>query len=408
MKYTSLLMYSFLFSCVAYSFILPAADNNGDYNEVTDAYQNMMPRMVRVMGGAADARLKKYKAAHEAWRVAESMKKSIAEAETALSEARSSNKSEEEVQRLEMAYDLLKETRDQMLISIPSLIKGKGSEVGLAFAMGIAEKNAALIQEIPTSSQWGGIKVGIMYTIGKFVGKKLEDSIHQGLGQAWDTIVGGFLHMCAARIVGLWNFVFHQGKRPFSVKELELWKKDILQGVLQDLAKNAGQSYQAQAKGREAHLRMMHSPDATQETVMEIDVLWKTVSRGYIQDIDRVIKGIEYRKKYYTGTRQELSFDAEESEVVAQATRLQDSLRILKEHIIESSDSLKEVVQGERSIFIAQLTKDINHRFTILKEVMASYHGLSFDKADAYGAGKPTKQPFKESPFANPYAMGGF
>jgi len=261
--------------------------------------------------------------------------------------------------------------------SMASMAEGSGA--GFAIATGMAGTDAWILRELEIDSPLQGIGYGLLFKGSKAIGDKIEETVKNEVGGAWDTVVGGSLRSFKHGVQWIWNLLFHGGYQPFNVNELELWKREILSVVLEGLDKRAQQSEKQQCSGRDARLRSIldtDKPEGAEASLFgdERDPVWELIARGHANDLERIAQRIELHKPYYGPSR---FAESEEGTIIALAERLQEVLLLLEEHIILPARSLRDLASGDMKLHMPHLIKEVEHRFTLLTDAVCFYHGIT-------------------------------
>lgn len=246
------------------------------------------------------------------------------------------------------------------------------------------EKGFLIFRDIEPESVMQGLVAGGVYRLAEVAGRKLEQTIETELGSIWDTVIGGGFRAVKENVQNGWYWLFHGGDRPFSAHQIETWKREVLQVVLEGLEKRARDAQKEQSAGRDARMRSLfdaagQGDDGHVEELAQItDPTWEAIAQGYAKDLDRLVQRIEAFKPFYapkSDEQERRQHASEKSDIMALASRLQETLILIKEHILLPSGSLKDLAAGDTKLFLPQLYKDIERRFDLLIDVVNSYHG---------------------------------
>lgn len=266
-----------------------------------------------------------------------------------------------------------------------ALSKGGGydSTIGMAAVRGLVGRDGWFIfQDLKPQSLTEGLAAGATYRLMNVVGNKLQQTIEREGGELWDSVIGGGAKAIKNGLLSAWYWLMHGNARPFTVTRLERWKQEVLKVVLDGLAKAAIDSQKNMSKGREAKMReMFDAPNADHQSAAQksnADPTWQAIAQGYAQDLERLARRIEAHKAFYGAVDdadEQRIYMSERCDILAIATRLQETLRLIKDHIFEPSGSLQDLAAGDHKLLLPQLYKDIEQRFDLLIKIIIEYHG---------------------------------
>lgn len=277
----------------------------------------------------------------------------------------------------------LKELKKQEKHYEEIVAKGGGydSTIGMAAVRGLVGRDGWFIfNDLKPQSLAEGLMAGATYRFMNVIGNKLQQTIEREGGEIWDSIIGGGAKALKNGLLNGWYWLMHGNSRPFTVTRLQRWKQEVLKVVLDGLAKAAIDSQKNMSKGRDAKMREMFdgAGDPNAAPVNNSDPTWQAIASGYSQDLERLARRIEAHKAFYGASDdadEQRIYMSERCDILALATRLQETLRLVKDHIFEPSGSLQDLAAGDQKLLLPQLYKDIEQRFDLLIKVITEYHG---------------------------------
>lgn len=272
--------------------------------------------------------------------------------------------------------------------AINSSRNGSGSNLnatGMAAMHALAgEKAGPLIFRANPKNWQEGVKAGLLFRGLAPIGDKISETVQQEVGDLWQAVVGGLLRNMKEGILNGWYWVFNGGAKPFVVAQLKRWKTEVLSVVLNDLDRNAKDSQREATTGRTAQMRSLfdasgeQDPHAVADMAREKDPVWMRIVDGYGRDLERLARRLEVHKVYYAPQDQEDEDNFAHSErfdIIQLTNRVQETLRLLKDHILLPSGTLKELAEGETRYFLPQLRSELEQRFELLIASVQDYHG---------------------------------
>jgi hypothetical protein len=275
------------------------------------------------------------------------------------------------------------------------------------------EKAGALIFRANPKNAQEGVKAGLLFRGLAPIGDKISETVQQEVGDLWVAVVGGLLRNVKESILYSWYWLFNGGAKPYVVPQLERWKKEVLSVVLNDLDRNAKESQRESTTGRNAQMRSLfdasgeQDPNAVAEMAREKDPVWQRIVDGYARDLERLAGRLEYHKIYYApqDAEDEQTFPhTERYDIIQLSVRLQETLRLLKDHVLLPTGTLKELAEGETRYFLPQLRVELENRFDLLIASVQDYHGGSHQtlsgrqKSSAASSGAPATRAPRPAP----------
>ena len=208
-----------------------------------------------------------------------------------------------------------------------------------------------------------------------------------------NTLVGGSMRAFKDSVKSVYYWLFHGCDRPYKPELLERWKAEVLQVVLEGLEKRARESQKEQSSGRNARMRALldatgsaASEKEISDLARETDPVWQRIAQGYAHDLERLALRIEAYKPFYapkSDEEEQRFYISEKADIIALSTRLQETLRLIKNYILVPSGTLKDLAEGDMKLFLQQLAKELKERFDLLIKAVRIYHGLGSSKSSS-------------------------
>ncbi len=240
------------------------------------------------------------------------------------------------------------------------------------------------------------IALAFSYEVLSNLRKPMEKRLERSGEAIWGVIETPFIVVYnAAR--ELWYDLFHKGRRPFNIQSVMSLRDETLEAMLNGLGAASEECMRKGPKGRDTVHRnvmdaLMTDDERIEETVVARDRLWTRLVEGYSGDIDRISFKLEQHKRYYAEIAAHNSFGLEQ-DIVNLTTRVQESLILIKEEVLQPALSLKDVASGDNRLLFDHLIKDIKKRFALLINALRTYHFLPEDKESLASAPEKTSKP---------------
>ncbi len=234
-----------------------------------------------------------------------------------------------------------------------------------------------------------GIGAGLAYRTAKVVGDKLEDVIRVHGGDIIDATAGSFFRKVKNNVLAGWYWLFNGSARPYTLEQIALWQNEVKAVILRDLSQYAKSAQGEQSNGFGTRARVQHKMDAalfddmasdSGALAMPVDPTWAELVQGLARDIDRLTIRLELPKMHYCPLN-----EADETQMIVDgradildiATRLQETLQLLKQHILLPTRALKDLAVGDLKHLLPRVKEEIDQRFELFKSAVAQYHGLA-------------------------------
>ena len=261
----------------------------------------------------------------------------------------------------------------------------------------------------------GAVGAGLTFRTMTVVGDEFEKILRQEGGPLVDAVVGKPVRGLSTGLKKIWNWLFHGGARPYTVEQVNNWKSEVLDVILKGLAEYASKAQYDQGNGCGAQARVQRFDDLadsndeekSHELQVPVDATWAKFIDGLARDFDRLTIRIEVPKRYYSP-----SDDEDEANMAADgrldlldmATRIQEVLQFLKEHILLPTRTLKDLASGDLKFLLPRLSNEISARFTLFESMVRQYHGANAKVA----AGNDVAAARKDIAQKGGYVGGGY
>jgi len=245
------------------------------------------------------------------------------------------------------------------------------------------------------------------------VGDEFEKLLRQEGGPLVDAVVGKPIRGIGAGLKRVWNWLFHGGARSYTLEQVAHWKTEVLEVILKGLADHANKAQYDQGNGFGAQARVQRFDDfddagTHDEQAPEVpgDVTWMKFVDGLARDLDRLTIRIEVPKKFYSPSDDEdeaLMASDGRLDLLDTATRIQEVLQFIKEHILVPTRTLKDLAAGDLKFLVPRLTSEISARFSLFESMVRQYHGIHVKPVPA-----ETSTSRKDGASRSGYAGGGY
>jgi hypothetical protein len=233
----------------------------------------------------------------------------------------------------------------------------------------------------------GAVGAGLTFRTMTVVGDEFEKILRQEGGLLVDAVVGKPVRGLSTGLKKMWNWLFHGGARSYTVEQIAHWKSEVLDVVLKGLAEYASKAQYDQGNGFGAQARVQRYDDfggtgQAEEVEPEEspgDVTWLKFVDGLAKDLDRLTIRIEVPKRFYSPSDDEdeaLMASDGRLDLLDMATRIQEVLQFIKEHVLLPTRTLKDLAAGDLKFLLPRLASEISARFTLFESMVRQYHGL--------------------------------
>ncbi|MDQ5940494.1 MAG: hypothetical protein QG632_220 [Candidatus Dependentiae bacterium] len=298
--------------------------------------------------------------------------------------------------RYEANASLLKEYRSETA-------DGHGP-IGQAAVKGFLGRNAAYFTDIKVNSLAQGVAAGMVYRTMFVVGDEFEKAIRNEGGQVCDAVFGGSLRTLRGMFFRLKHWLFNGGAYPYSLEQVSFWREEVVEVILKGLDKAATKAQGGVADGFGTRARGQNKFDVfagvpTEEGEVEdanvVDATWVEMVGGFARDLDRLTMRIEFPKLYYSPgddhDEQVMMIDGR-ADILDMATRIQEMLQLIKQHILLPSRTLKDLAVGDLKVILPRLIDEVNARFKLFEGMVKNYHGI-YVKANSSGGDSSVSKP---------------
>ncbi|MDQ5890448.1 MAG: hypothetical protein QG604_322 [Candidatus Dependentiae bacterium] len=242
-------------------------------------------------------------------------------------------------------------------------------------------RNNYLFQNMQATSLGEGILAGLTYRTMFVLGQKYEDAISNEGGQ----IVGGLFRTIRDGIFGFRYWLFNGGIHPYTIDQIGYWKQEALKVILGGLETAAKKAQSGQADGFGARPRQnkfdaltMMSDEENEEDDLVSDATWLKMVAGFASDLDRLTYRIELPKLHYSPgdeADEKKMFVDGRADILDMATRIQEMLQLIKQHILLPTRTLKDLAAGDLKFIFPRLIDELSERFALFESMVRNYHG---------------------------------
>jgi|GEM_PF-5596947 len=261
--------------------------------------------------------------------------------------------------------------------------------IGRAAMMGFAGKNGVFIkQDIPISFT-EGIMAGVACRIATVAGDKFERFVESDVLPAAGGLWAGF----ARHLSNAWYWLFNGSVRPYNAKHIQNYREEVKNVIFNKLSQSALNATQSGAEGYGTRSRVQSKfdfallakgvDDMQDEEAGEQDLTWQALVAGLARDLDRITLRLEVPKAHYAAVsardEQDMVVDGR-ADILDLATRIQETLQILKTHILQPTRTLKDLASGDLKAILPRLETEIDQRFQLFINALTMYHSLPTGK----------------------------
>lgn len=280
--------------------------------------------------------------------------------------------------------------------------------IGRAAYKGFAGRNSILFNDMTPSGLMEGLGAGFAYRTMSVVGDKFEEVIRLHGGEIFDTVAGGFFRKVKNKFLSGWYWLFNGGCHPYTLEQINLWQNEVKQVILNNLDKSAKTAQGDQANGFGTRARVQHKMDSilfddagatdTAAVATPVDPTWVEMVNGLARDLDRLTVRMDIPKMHYApgseSDEKQMVIDGR-ADILDMATRIQETLQLIKLHILLPTRALKDLAAGDLKQLLPRLIFEIDQRFELFKSAVSHYHGSGLKAAGvsgSYDSGKINRQ----------------
>jgi len=262
--------------------------------------------------------------------------------------------------------------------------------IGRAAYKGFAGRNHNLLfSDMTPSGLLEGLGAALAYRTMTVVGDKIEDVIRHHGGDIIDATAGSAFRKVKNKVLGGWYWLFNGGARPYTIDQITLWQNEVKNVILRDLDRYAKSAQGDQANGFGTRARVQHKfdsgafDDAAVEggaaVVTPADPTWVAMIDGLARDLDRLTIRLEMPKMHYSPANEadeaQMIIDGR-ADILDVATRLQETLQLIKHHVLLPTRVLKDLATGDLKHLMPRLKEELDQRFELFKSAVSHYHGI--------------------------------
>jgi hypothetical protein len=223
------------------------------------------------------------------------------------------------------------------------------SSTGRAIAIGLG---GADIKDEHITNKMEGLGLGLSMLAAKAFSDAMREPVTNALSRAFT----GPLDFIIDAVAGLFNFMneelFHDGKSPFKVKQLQGWQK-LVWVCLDDIKQLLDKNSMASMRGLDKTLR-----EASSEQDDGTSIVWKGLILGYARQLDYFVTQIDKHAGYY-----------HEGDTVFYAQEIKRRLQEIREILVRcASPKDLDISLDSNKMLIVAWQKNIDNLFVRLIE----------------------------------------
>lgn len=228
------------------------------------------------------------------------------------------------------------------------ILAGDWGDILLGGIAGKYGKNIA-IDPVGNNTIEGAKKGTALLLVGsasESVSKIMEDYSKRGFSGLFSIVENGFTY--------IYRLVFHGAKKPFTVSQINSWKKLISNDLreIENIVKNAEKH---SSRGRDEILRALSS-DETKEEKQETLNLWEDFIEDLSNTCEQLAEEIENRKTYYK--KQKIGFN-----IYNTAERLKNKLLNIRKWLVSVQSAKDFAAISEIKLIIPAMRKSLDNYF---------------------------------------------